>query len=311
GAARWATGRLPPQPCTADLALALGIAGLRAPEAAGTAPAPPTAAAGLRVLVADDNAVNRRVAARILENAGHSVVLVANGSEALDALEAAEEEGAQPFDAALLDVNMPGLDGVEAAKLYRMGALGQARRLPLLALTADATPEAAARCLAAGMDRCITKPVEPAALLAALAEAAASAAPRAAPPAPAPAARPGHMAAALDAEVLDRLLALGGASFLAGLAEDFLADGEGLLDRLAAAQAAQDRTAFAAEAHALGSCAANLGALPLQALCRAAQARGGAGWVAASAGDVAAIRQEYARLRQALEPHRAVAAPAG
>jgi two-component system sensor histidine kinase RpfC len=304
GAARWAVSVLPPAPAPADLAFALRLAGLRPaeePEEAATAPAAAPAPGGraLRVLVADDNAVNRRVASCILEGAGHVVVLACDGVEALDALEEAEAPGAAAFDLALLDVNMPNLDGVEAAKLYRMGSLGRGRRLPLLALTADATPEAEARCLAAGMDRCITKPVEPAQLLAAVAEAAVAGAPAGPRPAPAvpPAATPEDPP--LDEETLGRLLALGGEGFLAGLTDDFLGEAGELMRRLEAARTAGDATAFRAAAHALGSCAANLGALPLQELCRAAQKRAGG-----PVRETAPIARELARVRAALVARR-------
>src|SRR5208282_5233337 len=111
------------------------------------------------VLIADDNTTNQRVLERILHSAGHEVTVVNDGEQALDAL----AEGA--FDAAILDVNMPGVSGIEAAKIYRFTALGQ-QRVPLIALTADATPENRDRCLAAGMDACVVKPVEPAMMLA-------------------------------------------------------------------------------------------------------------------------------------------------
>src|SRR3712207_5026714 len=105
----------------------------------------------------DDNGVNRRVVEKILERAGHRATLVRNGEEAVDAL------AAEHFDVALMDVNMPVLDGVEATKLHRFAALGR-RRVPIIGLTADASPATAERCLEAGMDACLTKPVEPARL---------------------------------------------------------------------------------------------------------------------------------------------------
>jgi two-component system sensor histidine kinase RpfC len=299
-ASRWATALLPPAPPPGALALALRLAGLLAPSAAPVAePAPPPPPARhLRVLVADDNAVNRKVAARILESGGHEVVLAEDGEGALDALDAAARLGARPIHLALLDVNMPGLDGVEATKLYRMAALGSPTRLPILALTADITPEAEARCLAAGMDGCITKPVEPARLLAAV---AAHAAPDTAPPAPRPSPVPPRIPAsdspAADAETLARLEALGGGAFLAGLIEDFLAEAETLLGELHETAAAGDTAGFRARAHALGSCAANIGGHALQAACRNAQHHGAA--------ELPAVTAEAARLRTALTRHTA------
>ncbi len=108
----------------------------------------------LRVLVAEDNAVNRRVTAMILRQAGHEVRLVENGEAALDAL--------AEFDAEILvlDVNMPGTSGIDVAKEVRMGEVGPQPRLPIIALTADATTVTERACKAAGMDAFVTKPVE-------------------------------------------------------------------------------------------------------------------------------------------------------
>jgi two-component system, sensor histidine kinase RpfC len=107
----------------------------------------------LRVLVAEDNRTNQMVIGKILERAGHHSTIVGNGEEALDALKE------KSFDIALFDLHMPAMGGVEAAKLYRF--MGQnAPRMPIVALTADATPEARAECAEAGMDACLTKPIE-------------------------------------------------------------------------------------------------------------------------------------------------------
>ena len=114
--------------------------------------------AGLVVLVADDNRTNRKVIAKILERAGHDVHLVDNGERALDAL------NERAIDVALMDVNMPVMNGIEATKLYRFASLGR-KRVPIIALTADASPEMRRRCEDAGMDSCVTKPIEPARLL--------------------------------------------------------------------------------------------------------------------------------------------------
>ena len=127
----------------------------RAAPPGGVPPRPP--GGGLRVLVADDNQVNRRVLEKILERAGHRATLVENGEEALDAL------AAKRFDVAVMDVNMPVLNGIEATKLHRFASLGR-RHVPIIGLTADASPATAERCREAGMDACLTKPVEPARL---------------------------------------------------------------------------------------------------------------------------------------------------
>jgi two-component system, sensor histidine kinase RpfC len=150
-----ATRLPPPQPAAGDGAAADGVPALRRPGGAAAGAA--GGGQGLRVLVADDNQVNRRVVEKILQRAGHHATLVKNGEEALDAL------AAEQFDVALMDVNMPVLNGIEATKLHRFAELGQ-RRVPIIGLTADASPATAERCREAGMDACLTKPVEPARL---------------------------------------------------------------------------------------------------------------------------------------------------
>jgi two-component system sensor histidine kinase RpfC len=107
----------------------------------------------LRILVAEDNRTNQMVIGKILERAGHGFRIVANGEEVLDAM---KEE---TFDIALLDLHMPVMGGVEAAKLSRFMSPGSPR-MPIVALTADATAEARAECEAAGMDACLTKPID-------------------------------------------------------------------------------------------------------------------------------------------------------
>jgi two-component system sensor histidine kinase RpfC len=107
----------------------------------------------LRILVAEDNRTNQMVIGKILERAGHDIKIVANGEEVLEVL---KEE---TFDIALLDLHMPEMGGVEAAKLYRFMSPGSPR-MPIVALTADATPEARAECEEAGMDACLTKPID-------------------------------------------------------------------------------------------------------------------------------------------------------
>jgi two-component system sensor histidine kinase RpfC len=107
----------------------------------------------LRILVAEDNAVNRKVTARILEHAGHRPRMVCDGEAALDAL---EEE---TFDVFIVDINMPGISGIDLIKLCRFADLGQGD-LPIIGLSADATPEMRAACEEAGGDAYLTKPIE-------------------------------------------------------------------------------------------------------------------------------------------------------
>lgn len=112
------------------------------------------AAPALEILVAEDNAVNRKVTTMILENAGFRVHMVNDGGQALDALENFQ------FDLAIIDMQMPVMGGIEAMKMYRMAHHAQSKTLPFLVLTANATVDARQACEEAGVDAFLTKPVD-------------------------------------------------------------------------------------------------------------------------------------------------------
>jgi signal transduction histidine kinase/DNA-binding response OmpR family regulator len=110
---------------------------------------------GLRVLLAEDNAVNQLLAIRLLEKRGHKVTLAANGKEAL----AAVEEGS--FDLILMDVQMPEIDGFEVTAAIRRKESATGAHIPIIAMTAHALKGDEERCLTAGMDAYLSKPVRP------------------------------------------------------------------------------------------------------------------------------------------------------
>jgi PAS domain S-box-containing protein len=119
----------------------------------------------LRILLAEDNAVNQRLAVHLLEKQGHQVVVAGNGKEALAALARAA------FDVVLMDVQMPEMCGFEATAQIRAGESGTGRRLPIIAMTAHAMKGDRERCLEAGMDDYVAKPIQAGELSRALAEA--------------------------------------------------------------------------------------------------------------------------------------------
>ncbi|WP_263596134.1 response regulator [Brevundimonas aurantiaca] len=137
----------------------LPLTACAAEEAAAAAPmAEPTPHETLHVLVVDDNAANRFVAAKLLEMFNCTVELAENGQEALDAV------SNRPFDLALMDIKMPVMDGIAATRAIR-ALPGPAARLPILALTANADERDELDYVAAGMNGVAQKPIQPDALL--------------------------------------------------------------------------------------------------------------------------------------------------
>lgn len=119
----------------------------------------PPAPVGARVLLVDDNEINALLGRAALEHAGHPVAVAADGEEALAAIEAARAEG-RPFAAVLMDLHMPGLDGFAAIRALRAAEPPQGPRALVVALTADATPEAAERARICGADAVLVKPID-------------------------------------------------------------------------------------------------------------------------------------------------------
>jgi CheY-like chemotaxis protein len=109
----------------------------------------------MRILLVEDNAVNQRVAGRLLEKRGHRVVLAGNGHEALQALEQ------EAYDLVLMDVQMPDMDGLEATAKIREKERHTSRHQPVVALTARAMKGDLEHCMSAGMDGYLAKPIRP------------------------------------------------------------------------------------------------------------------------------------------------------
>jgi CheY-like chemotaxis protein len=152
------------------LLLTLGLK--PADVAAAAAPTPPQPTRSLRVLLAEDNAVNQVVAIGLLEKRGHTVMVAKNGREAVAIF---EEAGVGGVDLVLMDVRMPKMDGFEATAAIRQLELVRGGHVPILAMTASAMKGDRERCLAAGMDGYLTKPVRAERLYEVIEESAASA----------------------------------------------------------------------------------------------------------------------------------------
>lgn len=248
------------------------LAALTAPPPAAASPADGPRLAGYRLLLAEDNEVNRLVAREMLELEGARAICVANGRLAVERV---LQDGAGAFDAVLTDVQMPDMDGYETAQRLKEIAPS----LPVIGLTAHAMPEERARCLAAGMVEHVTKPVDIDKLTAAIRRCAAVGRDR--PPqeslaaAGLPPDEPGADSPLPDSPLIDwaGLAAryAGKQEFIARLAatvREAHADDPATLRR-AAANSDFDAAAF--RAHSVKSMAGNIMALEVQAAAAAAE----------------------------------------
>ncbi len=208
----------------------------------------------LRILVVDDNAVNRSVAGGILERQSHRVSFAENGREAVAA---ARKER---FDLILMDVQMPELDGFEATARIRAQEAGTSRRTPIIAMTAHAGKDDRARCLAAGMDEYVAKPISKAELRVAMEKSLGEAPPTvSAPPAlPKSGFNCNHLLEQFD----------GDHALFARVAGLFTENTPGLLGILRRAIAARDFAATVRVAHTLAGSLANIGASRASTLAR-------------------------------------------
>jgi two-component system sensor histidine kinase RpfC len=266
---------------------------------------PATPGRKLSILVADDNRTNQKVIGKILERAGHDVSIVDNGEQALDAMQA------KAFDIALMDVNMPVLNGIEATKLHRFASLGK-QRLPIVALTADATPETKQRCEEAGMDACVIKPIEPARLLniidsivgeKQISDEQAFAESETVKRITSHPKFRSSDASSIDIRALTDLEALGGTKFVDELIADFNRDTEALFVDLKQSAKAVDVTAFREQMHALRSGAANIGARRIYKMCLSWRHIGERELEMRGSDYLAKLAAEFDRVRDALNTY--------
>ncbi len=209
----------------------------------------------LCILVAEDNPVNQRVAVRVLERHGQTVVVANHGLEALQKLEE------QEFDVVLMDVQMPTMDGIEATAAIRRKERVTGRHIPIVALTAHAMKGDRERCLAAGMDSYVSKPVQAKELFAVIEEVVpgfnSSKKQEAEAQKPIQAEEP--VEPVLDESALE-ILINGDQEFLAELVTIFFSDYPGLLASVRQAILDQDAPALSRAAHALKGSVANFSA---------------------------------------------------
>jgi signal transduction histidine kinase/DNA-binding response OmpR family regulator len=244
----------------------------------------------LRILLAEDNAVNQKLALRILAQMGYRADVAGNGLEAIQALER------QAYDVILMDVQMPEMDGLEATRqICQRWPVGKRPRI--IAMTANAMQGDREMCLAAGMDDYLSKPIRVSELVAALTRVK-------------PTAVGGETVsdgAVIDAATFDELVASTGgeAAFIQELIDTYLTDAPSLFAQMRSALAARDAETFRRAAHSLKSNSASLGALSLSAMAKELEMMGKAVNLEGASAKIAAADVEYARVKAALQQKRA------
>jgi PAS domain S-box-containing protein len=231
------------------ICLALGRT-VRAARPPAAAPQGSAAARPLKVLLAEDNIVNQRVAVGLLKKRGHLVVVAGTGLEAIAAMET------DRFDLVLMDVQMPEMGGFEATAAIRAREEGSGRRTRIVAMTAHAMSGDRERCAAAGMDGYLPKPIVPAALFEIVEGRSAAVAPSDA-----------DIATFDRRDLLNRLS--GDEDLLADVVKMFVEDCPRRLDAIRAGVERGDAAQIRSEAHALKGAAGNLSANGVFAAARA------------------------------------------
>jgi len=212
----------------------------------------------MRVLIADDHAANRMVLQGVLQKAGHRVLAVDDGEEALDALAVGD------FELAVVDLHMPSLSGIDLLRQLRVMEAGGHARTPVVILSADATPESVQACKDAGARAFIAKPFAVAKLLDGIAEIALGGA--VASPVDEPRATNAGNDGVLDPSVLDEFAAIGmGPAFETDFVGQCVADARMVLGRMRRAGEQGDWDQVHEQAHAMKGVAGNLGLIQLAA----------------------------------------------
>lgn len=251
----------------------------------------------IHLLIVEDNVVNQRVATRMVEKLGCRVDVAANGQEAV---EATAREG---YDLILMDCQMPVMDGYEATRSIRLREGETGRHIPIIALTANAMPGDREKCLDAGMDDYLSKPVDHNRLVTVLQKWL-----------PEPASQTTKTAVeshaveraggplVIDADAFNELLSLCDADetpeIICEILEAFLEDTTAQLEALQQAASANDADALERSAHTLKSSSSNVAAVRMAELCLTLQMMGRSGSVEGAGEQIEQLANEFDRVRE-------------
>jgi PAS domain S-box-containing protein len=244
----------------------------------------------LKILLAEDNPVNQKLAVKILERRGYSVVIAENGAAAVGLWEK------DPFDLILMDVQMPEMDGFEATARIREKEKASGRHIPIVAMTAHALKGDKERCLEAGMDGYVAKPIQREELFAAIEKATSSKTDE-----PTTADAPSGTAGEAGAPPIDVEAALqrfeGDREFLMEILGEFLDYVPGEVQVLRECRENGDSKRFERSAHSIKGAAANLEVEALRAAALKLEEAGREGRMGSSEELIAQLELEYGRLK--------------
>jgi CheY-like chemotaxis protein len=243
----------------------------------------------LRILLAEDNTTNQKLALRLLQQMGYRADVAGNGLEAIEAL------ARQPYDVVLMDVQMPELDGLEATRQICL-RWTRSERPRIIAMTANAMQGDREMCLAAGMDDYIAKPIRVNELVEALNKC----------PQRRQKGEPVTETNVIDEKAFNELVASvgGDTAFLSELIDTYFSDATELLAAMRRALTDGKVEEFRRAAHSLKSNSANLGAMRLSGLAKELEMMGKAGVLDGAADKIARAESEYAQVKDALEQKR-------
>lgn len=247
----------------------------------------------LRILLAEDNAVNRQLAIKLLEKQGHRVATAGDGREALTALER------ENFDVVLMDVQMPNIDGLEAIRMIRKKEEESGEHTPIISVTAHVMKGDREKCLTAGADGYVSKPLQPVELFGAIERCCANGN-AGSPPAPKP---------IDESEVLERCQ--GDRSLLAEIIELFDAGSEALLREMDSAVAQGNAEALAKAAHTLKGSIGNFTSGPAYSAVQEIESLARNNDLASARNALLALKIAVQQLTEALKPFRSPAPSPG
>src|SRR5579864_5178680 len=251
-----------------------------------------------RVLLAEDNPINRRLVTALLEKRGHPVVTVDNGRSAVEAVASAGTGGTERFQVVLMDLQMPELDGLEATAAIRTAELGTGRHIPIVALTAHAMKGDRERCLAAGMDAYLSKPIRTAELVTLIDQLTGAAWQ---PPAASATETDSAMTAEPPFDPDDVLGRVGGdRELLRELLSIFRQESPRLLSLIVHSQRIGDAKALEQTAHTLRGSVGSFGATTAAQLALALEIAGRDGALADTSENIAALAREVNRIEAGL-----------